>query len=269
MIPRARGVRRRRSGRARARSRSTSSKRSAPTSSAASSRVMFSSWPVCAFVAGVKIGSGSCSDSTSPAGSACPQTAPVGPVVLPARAGEVAAHDALDRQHLEPPALGRAPVAPERRAGGSGRSRRVRANQNADRPGEHAALVRDLGRQHDVEGRDAVARDEQQPLVVERVELADLAAPDVRRRPQAWTGSSFRTSACRRSKTVSTWRVYGSSEKTSSRSIEPGGDLRVGADELAEVALLVPRAHARAAARAGTPRRARARARRARAAAAG
>jgi hypothetical protein len=41
------------------RDRSTSSKRSRPTSSAACSRVMFSSWPVCAFVDGVKIGSGS------------------------------------------------------------------------------------------------------------------------------------------------------------------------------------------------------------------
>ncbi len=35
-------------------------------------------------------------------------------VVLPARAGEVAADDALDREHLEPPALGRAPVGAER-----------------------------------------------------------------------------------------------------------------------------------------------------------
>src|SRR5213075_95073 len=34
-------------------------------------------------------------------------------VVLPARAREVAAHDALERQHLEPPALGRAPFGTE------------------------------------------------------------------------------------------------------------------------------------------------------------
>ncbi len=50
----------------------------------------------------------------------------------------------------------------------------------AGEPGEHAALVRDLGRQDDVEGRDAIAGDEQEALVVERVELADLSAPDVR-----------------------------------------------------------------------------------------
>jgi hypothetical protein len=38
---------------------------------------MFSSWPVVALVAGVKIGVGSCWDSTRPSGSACPQTEPV------------------------------------------------------------------------------------------------------------------------------------------------------------------------------------------------
>jgi hypothetical protein len=57
--------------------RSTSSKRSRPASSAACSRVMFSSWPVCAFVDGVKIGSGSRSDSRSPSGSLWPQTSPL------------------------------------------------------------------------------------------------------------------------------------------------------------------------------------------------
>ena len=50
--------------------RSTSASRSAPTSSAAWSRLMFSSCPVCAFVAGVKIGCGSRSDSRRPSGSA-------------------------------------------------------------------------------------------------------------------------------------------------------------------------------------------------------
>ena len=38
---------------------------------------MFSSWPESALVAGVKIGSGSRSDSRRPAGSAMPQTSPV------------------------------------------------------------------------------------------------------------------------------------------------------------------------------------------------
>jgi hypothetical protein len=79
----------------------------------------------------------------------------------------------------------------------------VRANQKPERPGEHAALVRDLGRQDDVEGRDPVAGDEQQALVVELVQLADLAAPDVRdgfRHER----SSFRASSRSRSKTAST-----------------------------------------------------------------
>jgi hypothetical protein len=49
----------------------------------------------------------------------------------------------------------------------------------AGETGEHAALVRDLGRQHDVEGRDAVAGDEQQALGIELEDLADLAARDV------------------------------------------------------------------------------------------
>ena len=38
---------------------------------------MLMSWPLSALVAGVKIGSGSRSDSRSPAGSVTPQTLPV------------------------------------------------------------------------------------------------------------------------------------------------------------------------------------------------
>ena len=48
-----------------------------PTISPASSSLMLSSWPLSALVAGVKIGSGSRSDSRRPAGSAMPQTVPV------------------------------------------------------------------------------------------------------------------------------------------------------------------------------------------------
>ena len=61
---------------------------------------MASSWPSSALVDGVKIGIGSFSDSRSPGGSSMPETLPVA-VVLPARAGDVPAHDALDRQHLQ------------------------------------------------------------------------------------------------------------------------------------------------------------------------
>ena len=46
--------------------------------SAARSKSMFSSWsPSSAFVAGVKIGSGSFADSVRPSGSSMPQTEPV------------------------------------------------------------------------------------------------------------------------------------------------------------------------------------------------
>ena len=45
--------------------------------------------------------------------------------------------------------------------------------------GQHASLVGNRRREHDVEGGDAVARDEEQPVLVERVDLADLAAREV------------------------------------------------------------------------------------------
>ena len=150
---------------------------------------MFSSWPVCAFVAGVKIGSGSCSRLDQPGGQRVAADLAGGEVVLPARAGEVAADDALDRQHLEPPALGRAAVLAQREQVVRDELACPREPE-AREPGQHAALVGDLRRQDDVEGRDAVARDEQQALVVERVELADLAAADVQGFRHV-TGSSF------------------------------------------------------------------------------
>ena len=48
-----------------------------PTIDAAWSKSIVSSWPTSAFVEGVKIGSGSCSESRSPSGSVIPATAPV------------------------------------------------------------------------------------------------------------------------------------------------------------------------------------------------
>ena len=50
---------------------------SRPMIFAASSSLMLTSWPLSSFVAGVKIGSGSRSDSYSPFGRAMPQTMPV------------------------------------------------------------------------------------------------------------------------------------------------------------------------------------------------
>ena len=57
--------------------RRASSARSRPIVLSIASNGMFSSWPVSAFVAGVKIGGSRRSDSRSPGGSVMPQTAPV------------------------------------------------------------------------------------------------------------------------------------------------------------------------------------------------
>ena len=50
--------------------------RSGPTIASAASNVMFSSWPVSAFVDGVNTGSGSGSDSRRPSGSGVPCMVP-------------------------------------------------------------------------------------------------------------------------------------------------------------------------------------------------
>src|SRR5207247_1192204 len=92
----------------------------------------------------------------------------------------VAADDAVERQHLEPPALRRATVRPDaEQVVGDELARPLEPERG--QPREHAALVRDLGRKDDVEDRDAVAGDEQQALVVEREQLANLAGTDVDR----------------------------------------------------------------------------------------
>ena len=205
---------------------------------------MFSSWPVFAFVAGVKIGSRQLLRLDQPVRQRVAADLAGREVVLPARAGEVAAHDALDRQHLEPPALGRAAVVAQREQ--VVRDDLARAREPERRQaGQHAALVGDLGRQDDVEGRDAVAGDEQQALVVERVELADLAASDVR-------GASDMNGFLLRGETAQTveaccrgWRSSrrGRRRRRARRRRACARDLGVGADERREVALLVPRAH--------------------------
>ena len=141
---------------------------------------MFSSWPVWALVAGVKIGSGQALGLREALGKPVAADLAGGEVVLPPGAGQVAADDAFDREHLEPPALGRAPVLAQ--GDQVVRDDRFGLREPEGRePGEDAALVGDLRRQHDVEGRDAVAGHEEQALVVEGVDLADLAAGDVAR----------------------------------------------------------------------------------------
>jgi hypothetical protein len=67
---------------------------------------MFSSWPVCAFVDGVKSGCGKPLRLRQAFRQDVTADLAGGKVVLPPRAGDVAAHHALERQHLEPPALG-------------------------------------------------------------------------------------------------------------------------------------------------------------------
>jgi hypothetical protein len=66
----------------------------------------------------------------------------------------------LDRQHGEPPALCRAPVGLEREEV-AGQIERVRASQNAASPVSTRPFSGDLGRQHGVEGGDAVGGHEQ------------------------------------------------------------------------------------------------------------
>ena len=105
-------------------------------------------------------------------------------VVLPARAGDVAAHDALDREHLQPADDHRAAAHVVRHA--LGRRDEVVVDDVAGlreperrQAGQHRALPRDPVRMHDVVRRDPVAGDHQD-AVAQRVHLSDLAARDQR-----------------------------------------------------------------------------------------
>ena len=120
----------------------------------------------------------------------------------------------------------------------------VRANQNAESPVSTRPLSGIGVGQHDVERRDPVGRDEQQPVVVERVELADLAAAEMRGgfRHERIPPFARAPSARSRSKTTSACRVCAVGSKTRVE-VDAPGDLGVVTDELAEVEPLVPRAH--------------------------
>ena len=88
-------------------------------------------------------------------------------VVLPAGAGDVAAHDALDRQHLQAAHDERAPErllghAVGRRDHVVGDDLRGLLKPEDGQPGEHLALVGDRRRVDGVVRRDAVARDHQE-----------------------------------------------------------------------------------------------------------
>ena len=134
-------------------------------------------------------------------------------VVLPSRAGEIAAHDELDRKHLEPATGHGATVCPEREQ--VVLHDRARAGEPERRQArEDTTLVRDRRRQDDVERRDAVARGQHERLVVESVDLADLPAREMRGR-LAHADTPSGTGVRRRSKTTSTCCVYAPRSNTS------------------------------------------------------
>ena len=185
---------RRRAGTARATMSRTRSASSPPTSVVdALERDVLVVLALGAFVAGVKIGSGSRSLSRRPAGSGHAAHGAASLVLLPAAARQVAAHDALDgstsarRPSIIRPrsvvddlrvAIGdlvRDVGGIRRDAGGSATIDAVSREPEARQAGEHPALVRDRRRQHDVERRQPVRRDEQQPVVAHAVQVAHLA----------------------------------------------------------------------------------------------
>src|SRR5215211_1594536 len=104
-------------------------------------------------------------------------------VVLPARARDVAAHDALDRHHLQPLDQHRAPAEILGHVGHGDQV--VRADlagalePEGSEPGEHLALVRDRRRVDDVVGRDPVRGDQQQAILAHGVDVPHLPAGEV------------------------------------------------------------------------------------------
>ena len=116
-----------------------------------------------------------------------PQTSPVRAVVEQPGAGEVAAGHALDREHLEPLAHDRAAGDGVGHVGGDdvvGHQVGQLVEPPQRHPGQDLALVGDGGVEDEVEGRDPVAGDHQQPAGVlagvEPVEVAHLAGVEVR-----------------------------------------------------------------------------------------
>ena len=147
------------------------------------------SCPVVALVAGVNSGSGSWSDSFNPGRKLDAADRARRFVLLPSRAGKVAARHALDRKHLG--AHHHHGTAAEF-IGVLANRRRVAVHVGSDEMvgddvlekvepeqrdlRQHPPLVRNAGRQHVVEGRDAVGGHEQQVVTIEVIDVADLAA---------------------------------------------------------------------------------------------
>ncbi len=157
----------------------------------ACSAVMFVSWPLVALKAGVTIGAGRRSASRSPGGSVDARDRAGRLVVEEARAREVAAHDELDRAACRACAraccarAGRRPASSPGMSSTRSESRwfgtmcSVSREPEGGDPGEHAPLVRDRRRQHDVERRDPVGGDQQQLAVARVVQLAHLARAEM------------------------------------------------------------------------------------------
>ena len=180
-------------GRPRARARASVAMRSrARPGAPASSSLMLTSWPLSAFVDGVKIG------SRQPVGLAqarraarCRTRAPVFWYSFQPEPDEVAAHDALDRDRLGAPDqhrpaaqhVGVPAAAPAGYASGRcrrtwfGTTSRVSAEPERGQLRQHLALVGDARPEDVVERRDAVGRDDEQ-VVAGVVEVAHLAAAE-------------------------------------------------------------------------------------------
>ena len=139
---------------------------------------MNSSCPTVAFVLGVKTGSGSWEPSESPSGSGTPEMVRGCLVGVQAEPGEIAAGDALHREHVQAAAADRPPGPFGRHVGGGDHVVGHQARELVEPPqgelGEDLALVRDQCGQHDVVDADLV-RGDKQDVVAIGVDVADLA----------------------------------------------------------------------------------------------
>ncbi len=150
------------------------------------SNEMLMSCPVSSLVAGVKIGSGKLVALLQARRQRHAADGARLAILLPARAGQVAADDALDRhdlglahEHAAPGQLGAVHARRQVHVVDVGGEQMVGRPQVIEPEGaqrrEHAALVGDAGRQHPVEGADAVGADQQQ-AATQIVDVAHLAA---------------------------------------------------------------------------------------------
>ena len=168
-------------------------------------------------------------------------------VVGPRRPEEVAAGDALETNRLR--GLHQHRPACDVGSGGLGEVGGIRRHEvvgddvggllepERRQRGEHAAFVGDEVVEHDVEHRDAVGRDHEHAVVIDLVELADLARIVVRERDVAHGESS--TSTARAACATARSRSKQASSRSADRCV---GDLGVLTEHVAERAPFRPRA---------------------------